>query len=211
MISKLHYISQGNTPQEHLENIYRMCSAGANWIQLRLKNESFGTVLKTAKAAKEICDNFKVKLIINDFPEVVRQMDACGVHLGKEDSCPLEARKLLGSKKIIGGTANTLKDCQILIQKQVDYVGLGPFRFTTTKKNLSPVLGVEGYPELMGNLLQSGSTVPVIAIGGIMPADIPALVHCGVHGVAISGGLTSHRQPEKMFQEIFNQFSEIQL
>lgn len=211
MISNLHYISQGNTPQEHLENIYRMCPAGANWIQLRLKNESFGTVLKTAKTAKEICDSFQVKLIINDFPEVVKQVDACGVHLGKEDSCPLEARKILGANKIIGGTANTLEDCRVLLQKQVDYIGLGPFRFTTTKKNLSPVLGVEGYRELLGHLLQSGSTVPVIAIGGIMPADIPALAQCGVRGVAISGWLTSHRQPEKMFQEIFNQFSEKQL
>ncbi|MBK5191904.1 MAG: thiamine phosphate synthase [Flavobacteriaceae bacterium] len=211
MISNLHYISQGNTPQEHLENICRMCPAGANWIQLRLKNESFGTVLKTAKTAKEICDSFQVKLIINDFPEVVKQVDACGVHLGKEDSCPLEARKILGANKIIGGTANTLEDCRVLLQKQVDYIGLGPFRFTTTKKNLSPVLGVEGYRELLGHLLQSGSTVPVIAIGGIIPADIPALAQCGVHGVAISGWLTSHRQPEKMFQEIFNQFSEKQL
>lgn len=117
-----------------MKNIDRMCRAGANWIQLRLKNESFDTVLKTAIAAKAICDSFKVTLIINDFPEVAKQVDACGVHLGKEDTCPLDARAILGTQKIIGGTANTLEDCQILLQKQVDYIGLGPLRFTHTKR-----------------------------------------------------------------------------
>jgi thiamine-phosphate pyrophosphorylase len=183
-----------------------MCSAGANWIQLRLKNEPFDVVLKTAKTAKEICGDHQVKLIINDFPEVAKQVGADGVHLGKEDICPLEARKILGWDKIIGGTANTLEDCQALLQKQVDYIGLGPFRFTTTKKNLSPVLGAEGYRELLANLIKNGNAVPVIAIGSITPADIPVLTQHGVHGVAISGWLTYSDHPEKTFREIFDQF-----
>lgn len=211
MISNLHYISQGETPEEHLENIRRMCSAGADWIQLRLKNESFGTVLETARSAKEICDGFQVKLIINDFPEVAKQVGAHGVHLGKQDRCPLKARELLGTNKIIGGTANTLRDCEALLEKQVDYIGLGPFRFTPTKKNLSPVLGAEGYQKLLSSLRAGGRLVPVIAIGGITPADIPVLAEIGVHGVAISGWLTSQEHPEKMLQEIQHQFSEKQL
>ncbi len=211
MISKIHYISQGKTPQEHLENIRRMCAAGADWIQLRLKSDSFEAVLETAKAAKNICDEFQVKLIINDFPEVAKKMNADGVHLGKEDSCPLEARKLLGPDKIIGGTANTLEDCEKLCEKQVDYIGLGPFRFTTTKKNLSPVLGPAGYRKLLSNLRAKGQSIPVIAIGGIVPEDLPVLVESGVNGVAISGWLTTHPQPELIFQEIQQKFLEKQL
>ncbi|WP_255702809.1 thiamine phosphate synthase [Antarcticibacterium sp. 1MA-6-2] len=148
----MHYISQGKIPEEHLENIRRMCAAGADWVQLRLKNETFERVLETAKAVKNICDAFQVKLIINDFPEVAKKINADGVHLGKLDSCPLEARRLLGKDKIIGGTANTLEDCESLCEKQVDYIGLGPFRFTTTKKNLSPILGTAGYQELLCSL-----------------------------------------------------------
>lgn len=211
MISHLHYISQGETPKKHLENIHKMCAAGADWVQLRLKNESYETVLETAKAAKEICDEFQVKLIINDFPEVAKRINADGVHLGKEDSCPLEARKLLGSNKIIGGTGNTLEDCENLFEKQVDYIGLGPFRFTTTKKNLSPVLGAESYRKLLRSFNAGGRSVPVIAIGGIIPADIPALAESGVHGVAISGWLTTHPHPEMIFRRIQQQFSEKQL
>ena len=211
MISNLHYISQGETPKEHLENIRRMCAAGADWVQLRLKNESFETVLETAKAAKNICDEFQVILIINDFPEVAKKVNADGVHLGKEDSCPLEARNLLGPNKIIGGTANTVEDCESLCEKQVDYIGLGPFRFTTTKKNLSPVLGAEGYRELLSSLNTAGRSIPVIAIGGITPSDVPALAESGIHGIAISGWLTTHPQPEKIFQGIQQLFSEKQL
>lgn len=206
MISKLHYISQGNTPEEHLKNIRRMCAARADWVQLRLKNEHFATVLETAKAAKHICDEFQVKLIINDFPEVAKIMNADGVHLGKEDSCPLEARKLLGPDRIIGGTANTLEDCKALYEKQIDYIGLGPFRFTTTKQNLSPVLGAEGYRRVLRSLSTQESSLPVIAIGGITPTDIPALAESGIHGVAISGWLTTHPQPEMIFQRIQQQF-----
>lgn len=207
MISNLHYISQGATPEAHLENIYRMCRAGADWIQLRLKEESPGTILETAKAAKVICDDFSARLIINDLPEVAREVNADGVHLGKEDSCPVAARQLLGIGKIIGGTANTLVDCEDLLEKQVNYIGLGPFRFTTTKKNLSPVLGAGGYQKLLARLAAHHKNVPVIAIGGIRPADIPILANSGVYGVAMSGWLTSQDNPEKMFREIKNQFS----
>ena len=211
MISKLHYISQGKTPQEHLENLRRMCLAGADWVQLRLKNEAFEVVLETAVAAKEICDTFGVKLIINDHPEVAKKAGAHGVHLGKEDSCPLETRKILGPGKIIGGTANTAEDCEALLQKKVDYIGLGPFRFTRTKKNLSPVLGIEGYQKVLRTIGKSGRSIPVIAIGGITPSDIPALTAAGVHGIAVSGWLTSQAHPEQMFREIIKQFSEKQL
>jgi thiamine-phosphate pyrophosphorylase len=211
MISNLHYISQGETPEKHLENIREICVAGADWVQLRLKNQAFEKVLETAKEAKHICEDYQVKLIINDFPEVAKIVNADGVHLGKEDSCPWEARKLLGSDKIIGGTANTLEDCERLYVRQVDYIGLGPFRFTTTKKNLSPVLGAEAYKKLLSRFITNGRLVPVIAIGGITPADIPALVDTGVHGVAISGWLTTHRQPELIIQKINQQFLEKRL
>lgn len=206
MISNLHYISQGENPKAHLENIEGMCIAGANWIQLRLKNESFEDVLKAAQRAKEICEASHAKLIINDFPEVARKVDAHGVHLGKQDQCALEARKILGPGKIIGGTANTLQDCEILVQKQVNYIGLGPFRFTTTKKNLSPVLGTSGYSRVLSSLSAAGITIPVIAIGGITPVDLPQLLETGVHGVAMSGCLTANKQPEELMQEIHNQF-----
>ncbi|MFB9056835.1 thiamine phosphate synthase [Mariniflexile ostreae] len=187
MIAKLHYISQGHTPEAHLEHITNACASGAELVQLRLKNLDEATLLKTAEKARAITQHYQTRLIINDHYKIAKAVKADGVHLGLEDMCPTEARKHLYSWQSIGGTANTLEACQTLISKAVSYIGLGPFRFTTTKEHLSPVLGLEGYRSIL-DILQTET--PIIAIGGITLRDIPELLKTGVYGVAVSGELT---------------------
>lgn len=156
-------------------------------MQLRMKDVMQMEYLDTAIKAREICHRNKAQLIINDSISVAKASGADGVHLGKEDAMITEARKVLGSNKMVGGTANTLADCQQLIQQGVNYIGLGPHRFTLTKEKLSPVLGFEGYASILNELQ---TTLPVYAIGGIQPNDVEELVQTGVHGVAISGALS---------------------
>tara|TARA_R110002051_G_scaffold104065_1_gene176530 strand:- start:1772 stop:2425 length:654 start_codon:yes stop_codon:yes gene_type:complete len=187
MIPTLHYISQGSSPKEHLENIQKACSSGAELVQLRLKNQPEKVVLETAQQAREITSKFQALLIINDHYKIAAAVKADGVHLGKLDSCPTTARKELASWQLIGGTANTLEDCKNLIHKKVDYIGLGPFRFTKTKENLSPVLGINGYLTILKELK---TAIPVIAIGGIIIDDVSELMKTGIHGIAISGEIT---------------------
>ena len=189
MIRKLQYISQGKTPNEHLDNIQKACSSGVDWVQLRLKNLDEATLLKTAEKAREITTHFQTRLIINDHYKIAKQVKADGVHLGKTDSCPLEVRAYLGELYTIGGTANTLQDCKLLVDKKVDYIGLGPFRFTATKKNLSPVLGLLGYQSIIKELK---SEIPVIAIGGITIEDLPEIMDTGVYGVAMSKEISNN-------------------
>lgn len=198
MISKLQYISQGKYPEEHLENIEKSCLHGADWIQLRLKNLDEESILSTAKKAREITLAHQVKLIINDYYKIAKQVEADGVHLGKTDTCPAIARKELYDWQLIGGTANTLEDCKDLVEKQVDYIGLGPFRFTTTKDHLSPILGLNGYTQILDNL---NSNIPVIAIGGITLNDVADILKTKVHGVAVSGEITSDFNKISAFQE----------
>ena len=199
MIPNLHYISQGETVGQHLENILKACTHGAELIQLRLKNEDENTLLKTAEKAREITKKFQTKLIINDHYKIAKAIQADGVHLGKTDACPRVARQHLYDWQIIGGTANNLQDCQVLMNKKVDYIGLGPFRFTSTKKNLSPILGLEGYVSLLNEL---HSETPIIAIGGITLHDIPELLKTGIYGVAVSGAITKDFETIKAFQQI---------
>ena len=187
MIPTLHYISQGSTPKEHLENIQKACSSGAELVQLRLKNQPEKVVLETAQQAREITSKFQALLIINDHYKIAAAVKADGVHLGKLDSCPTKARKELASWQLIGGTANTLEDCKTLIHKKVDYIGMGPFRFTKTKENLSPVLGINGYLTILEELK---TELPVIAIGGIVMDDVSELMQTGIHGIAVSGEIT---------------------
>lgn len=188
MVSKLHYISQGKTAEEHLDNIQNACSSGADWVQLRLKGFDPKTILETAKKARDITGHYQTRLIINDYYKVAKDVNADGVHIGKSDACPLKVRDYLGKFYSVGGTANTIEDCKALLAKKVDYIGLGPFRFTETKKKLSPVLGSVGYQVLIEELK---TDTPIIAIGGIELEDVSKLMTTGVFGVAVSSAITN--------------------
>ncbi|ASZ10254.1 thiamine phosphate synthase [Chitinophaga pendula] len=190
MIDSLHYISQATATHTHLENIREACVAGCRWIQLRIKDAPEDIILAQAIAAKAICQQYGAVLIINDHPQVALAAGADGVHVGKEDMTVAEARAIVGDYLIVGGTANTLDDILQHVTHGADYVGVGPYRFTTTKQKLSPILGLEGYMHLMEALRARHINIPVIAIGGILQEDIPALLDTGVHGVAVSGLIT---------------------
>ncbi len=186
-LPKLHYISQGESTKEHLENIQKACTYGAELVQLRLKNLSPKKVLKAAQEAREITAHYQTRLIINDYYKIAKEVKADGVHLGKTDTCPTIAKKHLGEYYFVGGTANTLQDCEALIAKNIDYIGLGPFRFTKTKENLSPIVGYDGYLTILEELK---TDTPIIAIGGITLDDVPEILKTGIHGIAASGSIT---------------------
>lgn len=165
------------------------CQAGADWVQLRVKNQPYEVWKNLALQTKAICQHYGSTFILNDNAALAAEVNADGVHLGQLDMQPMEARKLLGPEKIIGGTANTFADVQRLVEQGVDYIGLGPYRFTSTKQNLSPILGLEGYTVLLQQCREAGISIPVIAIGGITAADVPLLLPTGIHGVAVSSAI----------------------
>ena len=189
MIPKLHYISQGNTPKEHLENIQKACTAGAELVQLRLKNISEKKFLKFAKEAREITAHFQTLLIINDDYKVAKEVKADGVHLGKTDPCPTIARKHLHSWQLIGGTANTLQECETLIEKEVDYISLSPFRLLSIEDNLPTVLGLNGYTAITEAI---NTETPIIGFGAITTEDVTDILKTGVSGIAVSEGITQN-------------------
>ncbi|MCX6218824.1 thiamine phosphate synthase [Spirosoma sp.] len=188
-ISSLHYIT---TRPEEAE---LACRAGADWIQLRLKNRSYADWKAVALETLAVCRQYKATLILNDNPLLAADIGANGVHLGQEDMPIPEARALLGDTFIIGGTANTLETILAHQRDGVNYVGLGPFRFTTTKEKLSPVLGLQGYEQILSALPRQPISLPIIAIGGITLADVPALLETGVYGVAVSSAITGASDP----------------
>jgi thiamine-phosphate pyrophosphorylase len=202
MISRQQYISQQTETLSHLAAIRQALAAGCNWVQLRVKNQPEEDVLALAREAKPLCAEFGAKLIINDFPEVAKAVGADGLHLGLTDRPIAAARAVVGEKMIIGGTANTLADVRQRAAEGADYIGLGPFRFTSTKEKLSPVLGLAGYKALLRQLRAEGITIPIIAIGGIGLADVESLLETGVHGIAVSGALTHAADPARFVQEV---------
>ena len=140
--------------------------------------------------------------IIDDRVELVKELHADGVHLGKNDMSIGEARKILGDDYIIGGTANTFEDVKALAAAGADYIGCGPFRFTTTKEKLSPVLGLEGYRQIVNEMKVHHINIPIVAIGGITKEDIPEIMKTGVTGIAISGSILNAQDPTNETHDI---------
>lgn len=196
------YISQGENPEMHFNNAVKAIEAGCKWVQLRIKDESQEVIAEVAEKLQFICKKQQALLFINDNVQVTFEIQADGVHLGKEDMPPSKARKILGKNAIIGGTANTFEDIQYLNQEGVDYIGLGPFRFTSTKKNLSPILGLEGYSNILGKMQEQPIKIPIFAIGGIVLDDIQALRETGIHGIAVSGLVTKSKDKKALIQNI---------
>lgn len=188
-ISNLHYITTSAKAAE------LACRGGVRWVQLRVKNLPAAEWRQRALDVQAVCRHHGATLLVNDNPALAREIGADGVHLGKADMPPAEARVLLGPKFIIGGTANTFADIEGLVAAGVDYVGLGPFRFTATKEKLSPILGLAGYTEILGQCRAAGFAVPVIGIGGVGLADVAALLATGLHGVAVSGAIGGAADP----------------
>ena len=205
MFSRLQYISQGSTATAQLNNIQQALSAGCNWIQLRYKNATIEEIIGLAKRVKRLCTSHAATFIINDYPHIVKTVDADGVHLGLTDMTVRQAQQIVGNNKIIGGTANTLEHVLQRVDEGCSYIGLGPLRFTTTKEKLSPVLGLSGYEEITEALLLRHIAIPIYAIGGIVLEDIQAIMKTGIYGVAVSGVITNYPDKKLLIQQ-FNTF-----
>lgn len=198
-ISKLQYISDGIN-----DDIKEVLDAGCKWIQLRIKEGELQFIEKIAIKVQTWCKNYDAVFIINDYVELAKDINADGVHLGKTDMNVTEARNIL-SDKIIGGTANTLEDI-LELKKAVDYIGLGPFKFTKTKEKISPILGLYGYRNILDNL---NINVPIIAIGGIDSKDVVQLIATGISGIAVSSSIYNSNNREEKVKEFLHYLSTV--
>lgn len=185
----LQFITHPSENMTILEEIENVVAGGCKWVQLRMKDADKEEIKAVARKAKEICKKNDVILVIDDYADIAKELELDGVHLGKKDKPVDEARKLLGEEFIIGATANSFEDIEALRHTDIDYIGLGPFRFTSTKKNLSPVIGIEGYAEIMRRKAESSINIPIVAIGGICYDDINDIMDTGINGIAVSGSL----------------------
>lgn len=185
----LQFITHPSENMTILEEIENVVAGGCKWVQLRMKDAEKEEIKEVARKAKEICKKNDVILVIDDYVDIAKELELDGVHLGKNDMPVDEARKLLGEEFIIGATANTFEDIEALRHTDIDYIGLGPFRFSSTKKNLSPVIGIDGYAEIMRLKAESSINLPIVAIGGICYDDINDIMDTGISGIAVSGSL----------------------
>ena len=199
---KLQFITHFTDQYSYYDSARLALEGGCRWIQLRMKDASDEEVEKEAIRVQALCKEHGATFLLDDRVELVKKLNADGVHLGKNDMPIAEARLILGKEFIIGGTANTFEDVKAHYEAGADYIGCGPFRFTTTKKNLSPILGLEGYADIVRQMKEQGIDLPIVAIGGITIEDIPDIIKTGVTGIALSSTILRAENPVEETRKI---------
>ena len=198
----IQFITHETETVGYVEGARMALEGGCRWIQLRMKDASDDEVRKAVAEIQPMCKAHDAIFLLDDRVELAKELKADGVHLGKNDMPVDEARRVLGEEFIIGGTANTFEDIERLARQGADYIGCGPFRFTTTKKNLAPVIGIEGYRDIIEKMEAAGIDLPVVAIGGITADDIDDILATGVRGIAVSGTVLRAENPVAMMKQI---------
>ena len=201
----IQFITHNTGSIGYVEGARMALEGGCKWIQLMMKDASDDEVRQAAAEIQPMCKEHEAVFLLDDRVELAKELHADGVHLGKNDMPIDEARRILGEEYIIGGTANTFEDIQRIAAQGADYIGCGPFRFTTTKKNLAPVLGIEGYRDIIAKMRNAGINIPMVAIGGITPDDIDEILATGVQGIAVSGTVLNADDPVAMMKSLLLQ------
>lgn len=203
------FITHRTPAYTEVDEARMVLEGGCSWIQLRAK----GTLdIATAREAVALCRAYNPDTLccINDDAAMALAAGASGVHLGKNDmpvekACELASGYGRDNGFIIGATANTFEDIRQAVLKGASYIGLGPYRYTSTKENLSPVLGLEGYTEIIRKCREANIRIPVYAIGGIEPEDVKPLLKAGADGIAVSGSILKAADPVGQTRRFLNE------
>ena len=201
-MNNIQFITHENQRFDYVEGAEMALRGGCKWVQLRMKDATDNKFLSIGRKVAVLCRSYNATFLLDDRVHLVAELGADGVHLGKNDMPISEARRILGNEKIIGGTANTFADVQHLAAQGADYIGCGPFRYTPTKRNLAPILGLEGYQNILKQMQQAGISLPLIAIGGIVSTDIATLRGIDVNGIAVSGAVLGAADPIKEMKKL---------
>ncbi len=204
-ISPLQVLTLDLPGRSHAEQAAAACAGGARWIQFRTKALSGEARLREAREVVAECRRHGAVCIVNDSPELALACGADGVHLGREDMSPVEARRLLGEARLVGVTVNFPEDAEKVLRERVaDYAGVGPWRFTTTKQKLAPVLA----PGDLRRLVDRLAPLPCVVIGGVVADDIPAVLATGALGVAVSSSVMAAAEPAVAARELLSRLAE---
>ena len=189
--------------ENFLEKIETACRSGVTIVQLREKNITTNQYYQLAKEVKEITDAYQVPLIIDDRLDVCLAVDAAGLHIGDDELPVSVARQVLGSDKILGVTAKTVKRALEAEESGADYLGTGAIFPTTTKEN-APITLISTLKTICQRV-----AIPVVAIGGLTSENIDQLIGTGIAGVAVVRDLMQAEDIEAKTQAFLTKLDDI--
>ena len=209
------YLVTSGIDRHTIETAAAAAGAGAGMVQVRAKELStrdlLSLVLQVGEAVRRA--NPATRVVVDDRADVAwaairARGNVHGVHVGLTDLPVRDARAMLGPDAIVGYTTGTLDLVRSAepFADALDYVGAGPFRPTPTKESGRSPLGVQGYPALGG-----ASSLPVVDIGDVQVADVPALAATGVAGVAMVRAIMASDDPAAVVRQVVQSFDEVRV
>lgn len=208
---KLCLVTQINLdPIEHYLNfLHEAILGGVSSVQFRDKSLSYSTKVKTAQILQTFLSSLNIPLIINDDVSLAMDIDAAGVHLGQSDIHPLDARRRLGTYKIIGWSIETYEQLERANELNcIDYIAASAIFPTQSKQNCKTIWGLEGLKNL-----SKYSKHPIVAIGGINKSNICDVIQHGATGVAVISAIHASPTPKleasQLIQEISKGFQDV--
>lgn len=189
MLSGLYLITDDNRDGNLLDRVKEALLGGSRIVQYRAKHQSPEDRLAMAGLLRAACHAADAKLIINDFPELAKEVDADGVHLGQDDMSVGDARKILGRDKIIGISTHNVDEALKAESHGADYIAIGSV-FATDSKDDTSVVGIDTL-----NKVRRAVRIPLVAIGGIDPAGADLAIEAGVDAVAVISGVMDDPTP----------------
>ena len=181
----------------HLDLAELAIAGGADLIQFRQKTGASREMIRVAGQLIESCRKAAVTFIVNDRLDWALASEADGIHLGQEDFPIPLARKILGEKAVIGGSAGTLAEARKCLQEGADYIGFGPVFPTTSKADAAPASGLDLLEKVVKEI-----QLPIIAIGGLTQENIPRVMQTGVYGIAVISAVCCQKDPRAAAQNL---------
>jgi thiamine-phosphate pyrophosphorylase len=185
-----------------LADLAKLLAQSATLVQLRDKHSDTRILVEEARALRGILAPVGVPLLINDRVDVALAAQADGVHLGQDDMAPSDARRLLGSKAIIGLSVGSIADARTAPLDLIDYAGVGAVYATGSKADADAPIGVDGLREVARALRARKPGFPICGISGINNSNAPPIIEGGADGVAVISALSLAPDPARAAQEL---------
>lgn len=178
------------------EQVEKALKGGATMVQFREKKRNEEAFINEAEELMELCHQYQVPFIVNDYVDLARRIGADGVHIGQTDMEIKEARKILGADRIIGVTAKTIEQAKSAEAEGADYLGSGAVFGSNTKLDAKPM------DHALFQEICESVHIPVVAIGGINASNVTGLEGRGMAGVAVVSGIFACKDIEAGTREL---------
>lgn len=195
MLSGLYLITDDNLDGKLLQKVEAALTGGAKIVQYRAKQIRPDDRRKMAQDLRDLCRRYQAMLIINDLPELARDVDADGVHLGQDDMPAVQARQLLGGGKLIGISTHSVEEALKAEAQGADYIAIGSIFVTDTKDDTTQV-GIDTLRNV-----RKAVRVPLVAIGGLTPDGAYQALEAGADSVAVISGIMADNDPARAAKE----------